>query len=159
MSAATFAYWPWSVLAQDAPFPEKLIGAAPQAIVDNALSGWGSRRDVFEPEIRNAYVEALRDPANVHAICEEYRAAADLDRRHDEADRMSGKRIRCPLLALWSGKGPLAEWYEDVGGPLAIWREWADDVAGRTVAGGHFFPEEAPAETLQALTAFLGATR
>src|SRR5437773_5493771 len=77
------AYWPWSLLAQPEPFPERLISAAPQAIIDNALDGWGSPSSAFPPEIRAAYVEALRDPVHIHAICEEYRAAASLDREHD----------------------------------------------------------------------------
>ena len=97
------AYWPWSLLAQPAPLPERLIAAVPEAVVDEALAGWGSPVAVFSPEVRAAYVEALRDPVHVHAICEEYRAAATLDRVHDDADRTSGRRIACPLLALWSG--------------------------------------------------------
>src|SRR5687767_8710923 len=43
------AYWPWSLLAQPAPLPERLIGASPEAIVDNALAGWGSPSAVFPP--------------------------------------------------------------------------------------------------------------
>jgi haloacetate dehalogenase len=94
------AYWPWSLLAQPEPLPERLIAAAPEAIVDNALGAWGSPSAVFSPEVRAAYIEALRDPAHVHAICEEYRAAATLDLAHDQADRRDGRRIACPLLAL-----------------------------------------------------------
>ena len=46
-----------------------------------------------------------------HAICEEYRAAVGLDRRHDQADRDAGRKIRCPVLALWSAEGALDTWY------------------------------------------------
>lgn len=145
------AYWPWSLLAQPEPLPERLIEAAPEAIVDDALTGWGSAAGVFGPDVREAYVDALRDPAHVHAICEEYRAAATLDREHDETDTANGRRIACPLLALWSGRGPLGDWYEDAGGPLALWRTMADDVRGRAVDGGHFFPEECPDEIAEAL--------
>ena len=148
------AYWPWCLLAQTEPLPERLIEAAPEAIVESALEGWGSRPSTFPPEIRAAYVDALRDPAHIHAICEEYRAAATLDREHDEADRRAGRRIRCPILALWSGHGALSEWYVRAGGPLAIWRNWSDDVQGYPVAGGHFFPEETPGETAIALERF-----
>src|ERR671930_1228885 len=68
------AYWPWSLLAQPAPLPERLIAAAPEAVVDEALAGWGSPAAVFPSEVRAAYVQALRDPRHAHAICEEYRA-------------------------------------------------------------------------------------
>src|SRR5215203_5436039 len=62
------AFWPWSLLAQPAPLPERLLAAAPEAVVDDALGGWGSAPAAFGPEVRAAYVEALRDPAHVHAI-------------------------------------------------------------------------------------------
>ena len=152
------AYWPWSLLAQPEPLPERLVAAAPEAVVDDALGGWGSPATAFEPEARAAYVEALRDPAHVHAICEEYRAAATLDREHDDADRASGRRIACPLLVLWSGRGALGSWYEPEGGPLALWRVWGDDVHGRALDAGHFFPEEIPDETADAIGRFFRAT-
>ena len=147
-------YWPWSLLAQPAPLPETLLAAAPEAIVDNALGAWGSPADAFPQDVRAAYVNALRDPAHAHAICEEYRAAATIDRAHDQADLAAGRRIRCPLLALWGGGGALDSWYADAGGPLALWRGWADEVQGHAIEAGHFFPEEAPDLTAEALRRF-----
>ncbi len=149
-------YWPWSLLAQDAPLPERILTACADAIVDQALGGWGSPAVAFPQEVRDAYVGVLRDPRHAHAICEEYRAAAGIDREHDRADRSAGRRIACPVLALWSGQGPLATWYDNEGGPLALWRDWADQVEGRAVDGGHFFPEEAPEYTADALAHFFG---
>ena len=148
-------FWPWSLLAQPEPLPERLLGAAPQAVIDNALGGaWGSPAEAFDDGAREAYIAALREPDHVHAICEEYRAAATIDREHDAADRRAGRRITRPTLALWSARGPLAIWYADAGGPLALWRDFADDVNGRPVDGGHFFPEEHPTDTAEALAAF-----
>jgi len=152
------AFWPWSLLAQPEPLPERILAAVPEAIVDDALGRWGSPSAVFPPEVRAAYVQALRDPSHLHAICEEYRAAATIDREHDEADRRaSGHRIVCPLLALWSAKGPLDTWYEEEGGPLSLWRAWGGDVQGRALNAGHFFPEEAPEQTADALNHFFSA--
>jgi haloacetate dehalogenase len=148
------AFWPWSLLAQPEPLPERLILSCPEAMVDNALDAWGSDAEAFPPEVRAAYVDALRDPERAHAICEEYRAAATLDRDHDAADRRSGRRIPCPVLALWSSSGGVASWYSGEGGPLGLWRLWADDTRGHELKGGHFFPEEAPEETIAALSAF-----
>jgi haloacetate dehalogenase len=150
----SLAYWPWSLLAQPEPLPERLLSAAADAVVDNALGRWGSPPAVFPPEVRAAYVEALRDPARVHAICEEYRAAATLDRAHDQTDRMRGRRITSPLLALWSAEGALGTWYADAGGPIALWRAWSDDARGHPLSAGHFFPEEAPVQTADALSRF-----
>jgi len=148
------AFWPWSLLAQPEPLPERILAAAPDAIVDNALGGWGTPSAVFPPEVRASYVEALRDPAHIHAICEEYRAAATLDREHDAADRTSGRRIACPLLALWSADGALNTWYVEAGGPIALWRAWSDGARGHPVDAGHFFPEEVPEQTAEAMTRF-----
>ncbi|MBR0664019.1 alpha/beta hydrolase [Roseomonas hellenica] len=151
-------FWPWSLLAQPEPLPERLLSAAPEAAIDDALGGWGSPAEAFSPEVRAAYIEALRDPDRVHAICEEYRAAATLDRVHDLADREVGRRIACPVLALWSGRGALESWYAEAGGPLALWRAWADDVRGGPLDAGHFFPEEIPEQTAEELRRFFAAT-
>lgn len=151
----TLAFWPWSLLAQAEPLPERLIGGAPDAVIANALSGdWGTPAATFDDATRAAYVAALSDPAHVHAICEEYRAAATIDREHDAADHVAGNRISSPVLALWSRNGPLSTWYRDEGGPLALLRQFADKVDGRSVDGGHFFPEEHPDDTAAALSAF-----
>lgn len=148
------AFWPWSLLAQAEPLPESLLAAAPHAFIDAALSGWGTEPSVFPADVRTAYVDALRDPAHAHAICEDYRAAASIDREHDRADRAAGRRIACPLLALWSAGGPLDTWYVDSGGPLALWRAWSDEVQGCAIEGGHFFPEQAPESTAETLRRF-----
>ena len=150
-------FWPWSLLAQPEPLPERILAAAPEAIVDDALGGWGSPSAAFPPEVRAAYVQALREPAHAHAICEEYRAAATVDREHDRTDRARGRRIVCPLLALWSARGALDTWYVEESGPIALWRAWCDEVQGRPLDAGHFFPEEIPAETAEALNRFFSA--
>ena len=152
-------YWPWSLLAQPEPLPERLIAADPGAIVENALGAWGSDDAAFPEALRGAYVEALRDPRAVHAICEEDRAAATLDFEHDMADRAASRRIACPVLVLWGKGGALDEWYGDAGGPLAIWRAWAAEVTGRPITGGHFFPEQNAAETITELRSFFAADR
>jgi haloacetate dehalogenase len=37
------SYWPWSLLAQPAPLPERLLGAAPHAVVEDAVVLWSAR--------------------------------------------------------------------------------------------------------------------
>jgi len=144
-------YWPWTFLAQDAPLPEEALSSIAPHIVNAALDGWGSAARTFDSHIREAYTEALRDPAHAHAICEEYRAAASRDREHDELDLKEERRIQCPLMVVWSSSGALGQWYEADGGPLGIWRRWADRVSGRSLQAGHFFPEELPDETAREL--------
>ena len=147
----SLGFWVWSFLAADEPVPEQLIARAPDVLVNHMLDAWSEDRDVFAPENRAEYIAQFADPEAVHAICEQYRAAATLDYEHDEADR-GRRRITCPTLALWSDTGPVAAWYE----PLEIWKAWADHVEGGPVSSGHFIPEEAPDETVRRLLEFLG---
>lgn len=145
----SLGYWVWSFLAAPFPVPERLIAGAPATLVDHMLESWSEDPGVFPPELRAAYLEQFHDQDTVHAICEQYRAAATLDLSHDEADR-GQHRLRCPVLALWSANGPVNSWYE----PLAVWQQWADDVRGGPVSAGHFLPEEAPHQIGTALAEF-----
>jgi haloacetate dehalogenase len=147
----SLGFWVWSFLAAPAPVPEQLVARAPGVIVNHMLDSWSERPDAFPPEVRAEYVEKFSNPATVHAICEEYRAAATLDCQHDEADR-GKRRISCPVLAVWSATGAVGSWYQ----PLEIWKNWADDLRGGPIAAGHFMPEEAPDQTARRLIEFLG---
>ena len=144
-------YWVWSFLAAPSPVPEELVGRAPDVFVNYMLDDWSAQPGAFPAAVREAYVEQFRHPERRHAICEQYRAAGTLDVQHDNADA-GNRRITSPLLALWSKGGPVDSWYE----PLKVWGEWADDVRGGTVDGGHFMPEEAPDAVLEELERFLG---
>ena len=120
-------------------------------------SPMGLSLDRVSPEVRAAHVQALREWDDAHAICEEYRAAATLDREHDQADRARERRIACPILVLWSVRGAVGTWYVEESGPIAIWQTWSDQaVQGRALDAGHFFPEEVPQETADALSRFFG---
>ena len=128
----------------------KIPAGAPDAVFDDPF-GRGS----FGPDIRGEYTETYRDPERVHAICEEYRAAASLDIEHDKKDQEASRKITCPMLHLWSAGGPLDTLYEKEGGALGIWRKWAENVQGHAMKGGHFFPEENPTDTTESLKNFL----
>ena len=153
-SDARFAqtFWPWSLLSQKEPVPESYLLGAPEAVFHNPF-GHGS----FGPEILKEYASTFRDPARVHGICEEYRAAATIDVEHDRADRDASKRIECPMLHLWAEGGPLDTFYAKDGGPLGIWRQWAPQAQGQAVKGRHFFPEENPDDTATLVKQFLAA--
>jgi len=153
-SDARFAqtYWPWILLSQKEPLPESYLLGAPEAVFHNPF-GQGS----FRPEILEQYVSTYHQPDRVHGICEEYRAAAGIDVEHDRADKDASKRIECPMLHLWAEGGPLDTFYAKEGGPLGIWKQWAPNVHGQAMKGGHFFPEENPVDTAVLVRQFLSA--
>lgn len=148
-------FWPWSLLAQPEPLSEHVLQTNAEEIVNNACNLWGSSPEIFPPETRQIYSKALQNPAHAHAICEEYRAAATIDREHDRIDRQANRTITCPVLVLWSADGAIDTWYKDSGGPLALWQSVASNVQGEAVKGGHFFPEEIPNELYQKLKLLL----
>jgi len=137
------AFWHWLFLAQPYDLPERMIGANPDAYY------FRKPRDFLDADALADYRRCVRDPATIHAMCEDYRAGATIDRELDEQDR-GRRRIECAVLALWSVKERHERWYD----VLAVWREWADTVQGRALDCGHFLAEEAPNETATALRAF-----
>ena len=145
-------YYHWFFFAQPSPLPEKLIGADP-----DWFWRWHTTRgpdtSFFDAEAMADYLACFRNPETVRAICEDYRAGAAIDCEHDFADKRAGRKIRCPVLALWGARAKLEAWYDTV----AVWREWADDVRGRALPCGHYLAEEAPEETADELLRFFSA--
>lgn len=136
------AYYHWFFLIRPAPFPETMI--------NNSLETYIGR-GVGEPFAE--FLRAFKNPATVHAMCEDYRAGASIDFEHDDADLKSGRKISCLLLVLWGAKGNVGRLFD----AMAIWRERAADVRGRAMPSGHNIQLEAPEQTLAELRAFLRA--
>jgi haloacetate dehalogenase len=147
----------WAFLAQPHPLPETLIGREPVYYLEHTLKSWAGPHDLspFSAEALAHYRALLQQPARVHAVCEDYRAGATLDRRLDEADLAAGRKITCPTFVLWGTD------YQGRGGssPLEVWRGWCDEVSGAAVKSGHFLAEENPQATLDALLPFLLSVR
>jgi haloacetate dehalogenase len=144
------AYYHWFFLIQPYDLPETLIGANPTYYLRNKLGGWGTRLETFAPEALAEY-ERCFDAATIHASCEDYRAAASIDLVHDGADMDEGRKVDCPLLAIWGGRGVVDRIYD----VESVWREYANDVRGKPLDTGHFLAEERPEETARELKIFL----
>ena len=140
-------YFHWFFLIQSAPLPETLIGNSLEAWLDWALGG--TPPPWMEAAAYQEYFRALRKPGTLHALCEDYRAAASIDLEHDTSDLR--RKIECPLLALWGTKGAMHSLYD----VAQTWRERASDVRGKALDSGHFLAEEAPTAVLRELLAFL----
>ncbi len=140
-------YFHWFFLIQSVPLPELLIG--------NSLETWlawaidGSPPAWMEKAAYQEYLRCMRKPGTLHAMCEDYRAAATIDLEHDAADLH--RKIECPLLVLWGSKGAMHPLYD----VLQTWKERAGDVRGKAIDSGHFLPEEAPGAVIPELLAFL----
>jgi haloacetate dehalogenase len=145
----SLGYWPWVLLAQPAPMPERLLGADPEAVLDHVFATWPADPAAISEDHRAAYRAAMT-PATVAAMCADYRASFHVDREHDADDRNARRRIAAPLLVV---TGAEETQLDDA---AEVWREWATAVTATTVPGGHFVPEESPAELLERLLPFLG---
>jgi len=134
------AYYHWFFLIQPEPLPEKLIGADPVFYLRKKLGGWGSHGlEVFDPRALAEYERCIGEPAAIHAMCEDYRAAASIDLEHDRADTQA--RIGCPLRVLWGERGVVHRLFA----PTADWQAKASGtVSGRATPGGHYIAEDSP---------------
>ncbi len=146
---ATRYFW-WFFLIQPAPLPEQLIGADPEFFLRHHLGGQSRTAGVPGETLIQEYLRCYRLPGTIHAICEDYRAAASIDLIHDAED--ADRRLHMPLLALWGAKGVVGELYD----VLETWREKAEKVQGMALSCGHSPQEECPQETAALLSDFLG---
>jgi len=146
------AYWHWFFLIQPAPLPENMIAGDPQGYLFRSMKVGGDSSlrsyDHFHEEAAAAYLAALSDHDTVHAMCNDYRAAASIDLVHDDEDE--GHKITCPLHVIWGKRGVIERCFD----PLALWAQRAEQVSGEALDCSHYIPEERPAETAAALLAF-----
>jgi haloacetate dehalogenase len=133
------AYFHWFLYIRPAPFPENILNADAQQF------GRGL------PELKDEYLRVYRDPANVHGMCEDYRASAGIDLTYDEADIAAGKKVTCPLHVLWASDGAMGRMYDVLG----IWKERGTQVTGAALTGGHNLQEANPSGVLAQLLPFL----
>ena len=136
-------YWHWFFLIQPNPIPETLIGANPEFWLRNHM-GRHAGTEIFDAQSWAEYLAGASNPESMHAMCEDYRAAASIDLIHDRADRDAGKMLAMPLRVLWGEHGLVAKCFS----PIEDWRKVAKTVSGKGVPCGHYIPEELPQELL-----------
>ncbi len=142
------AYYHWFFLIQPAPLPERMIGHDPKFFLEHKLRHWGKNRSAITKKAFAEYLRCFSNPETIHATCEDYRAAASIDLKHDAKDK--NIKLAMPVLALWGADGFVGSKYD----VLESWRCVAEDVRGQLVPGGHFLAEESPNETFTALSTF-----
>ena len=148
-------FYHWFLLVQPPPFPETMVANSAEYFLKCTLLWLGGSKltdplpDWISPAVFQEYLRTFRSPETIHAICEDYRAAASIDLAHDKADL--DKKIQCPLLVLWSEKGPFHRLYN----VLQTWRDRSVRAEGKAMPTGHFLPEQMPEELTQELKTFL----
>lgn len=134
------AYFHWFNQLRAAPGPENELKATNDAQLARATT-----------DVQREYLRTSSTMANIHAMCEDYRASASIDLDWDNADAKAGKKIQCPLLTLWAATGSMGKLYD----VLKIWKDEGVNVSGKGLPGSHSLQESAPKETLAELQAFL----
>jgi haloacetate dehalogenase len=132
------AYFHWFNYLRAAPGPENEL-----------LSQAEARRARATGDVQLEYLRVSSKPENVHGMCEDYRAGASIDLKHDAADL--NKKIQCPLLVLWGEKAPMGKIYD----VLKIWKERGVKVSGKSLPGGHTLQEDVPEQFLAEVQTFL----
>jgi haloacetate dehalogenase len=138
-------------MIQPYDFPERLMSADPDYFIEKKLAKTAQGLSFFDPAALAEYKRHFRNPATVHAMCEDYRATHGIDLAMDEADVKAGRKIGCPVLLLWGATGGVGR------NPNVkeIWTRYAADIRGaEALPCGHYLSEEAPNETYAELRAF-----
>jgi len=134
------SYWHWFFLIQKAPIPETMIGANTEFFMKQFMGGRHAGLSIFAPECWQEYVLAMSDPACLHAMCEDYRAAASIDLEHDRQSIAQKQLLEMPVRVLWGEFGQVNACFK----PLEDWQKLGTDVSGQTLQSGHYIPEEIP---------------
>jgi haloacetate dehalogenase len=147
---ATFS-WHWFFNIQPYDLPERLMGADPDYFIRKKLAKTEQGLSFFGGEALAEYMRCFRDPATIHAICEDYRATATVDLAMDTQDFLAGRKITCPVLLLWGATGGVGRNHQ----PMDVWPLYAADIRrGAALPCGHYLTEEAPEETYRELRDF-----
>ena len=134
------SYWHWFFLIQKAPIPETMIGANTEFFMQQFMGGRHAGLSIFAPECWLEYILAMCDPACLHAMCEDYRAAASIDLEHDRQTIAQKQLLEMPVRVLWGEFGQVNACFK----PLEDWQKLGTDVSGQTLQSGHYIPEEIP---------------
>ncbi len=145
---ATRYFW-WFFLIQPDGLPEKMIASDPEYFLRRHIGGQVKIAGSVDETVIAEYFRTYKIPETLHAICEDYRAAASIDLVHDREDETS--RITAPLLAIWGELSVVGQLYD----VKATWQEKAKTVSGVALPCGHAIPEEAPADLTAHILKFL----
>jgi haloacetate dehalogenase len=144
------AYWHWFFLIQPTALPAALIESDPVRYIRSVMGSRHAGLEAFAPQAFAEYERCIAIPGTAQAIVADYRASAGIDLVHDEADVAAARLLQQPLRVLWGEHGAVGRNFD----VLALWRERAAQVIGRSLPCGHYIAEEAPELLLQEANSF-----
>ena len=147
---ATKYFW-WFFHVQAAPLPETMINSQTELYLRDHLDVQNKTPGAIAPEAFAEYLRCYRDPACVHAVCEDYRAEVTIDRQQIEEATKQGRKVKAPLFAIWGSKGTVGQLFD----VIALWQQQAEQVAGQALPCGHLIAEEDPDGLMQLLGQYL----
>jgi len=143
----------WWFMAQPKPFPETLLSPHPAYYIRDKLMKQGPGKGGFTEEEIERYISYCT-PEHIHAVCEDYRAAATIDLAMDRADFEAGRKISMPAMILWGALSHTALRHQ----PEKVWPLYCSDIQKmEALPCGHYPAEQAREQTLTAFEAFFGS--
>jgi haloacetate dehalogenase len=140
----------WWFMAQPVGFPETFLSGHERYYITTKLMSQGPGKGGFTPAETEEYIRVCT-PENIHAVCEDYRAALHIDLPMDTADFEAGRKVLPPALILWGATSHTALHHD----PRIEWPKYCQNIVGMAeLPSGHYPNEQAPDETYQALRAF-----
>jgi haloacetate dehalogenase len=140
----------WFFMAQPYDIPERLLEGREAYYIEKKLTKMGIGKGGFTPETLAEYARCCT-AENLHAVCEDYRAAATLDFEMDKADFEAGRKLQPPTLVIWGAKSHT----EKLQDPRAGWPLYAANIVKFCpLPCGHYPAEQVPDQVYEELRAF-----
>ena len=141
------SFFHWFFLSQKSPFPEKIILNNKSFYIKSMLGRLGSVNNFLNNDIIEIYIKKF-SKKSIFASCEDYRAGATIDLKHQLMDK---NKIACPTLILWGDSSLVGKNFK----PLEVWKSYCKILKGYALKGGHYLPEENPKEVASKINNFL----
>ena len=140
-------------MAQPDGFPETFLSGKEQYYISTKLLKQGPGKGGFTQREVDEYIRVCT-PENIHAVCEDYRAAFHIDLPMDTRDFEVGRKVQPPALVLWGAQSHTALRHD----PREEWPKYCHHIVDMIeLPCGHYPNEQAPDETYQALQTFFSA--
>lgn len=140
----------WFFMAQPYDIPEKLLEGKEGYYIERKLTKMGIGKGGFTAETLAEYARCCT-PENLHAVCEDYRAAATIDFAMDGADLDAGRRITVPTAVFWGEQSHTEKMFD----PREAWPPYAANIVRFCpLPCGHYPAEQVPEKLTAELIEF-----